>query len=168
MKFFLMTCLFAWLHYTSVAQKEINPNQLKYLKDDNLRNVQALLLRWQCPEVNLDSWDPAPWEQSIKVDDNSKQIIYRFRDIYPNGTDTTWWVTHYIPILLIDSITGNVADSSITFFTPRSKIDTWHLTYPSMKNEKVVMYMQLGKVRNLAGQLWANIREYQLKWKNKN
>jgi len=153
--------------YVAVAQNEVSSAHLSHLNDGNLRNVQALLLKWQIIEINLDPQDQFPWEQSISVDEKTKQIIYRFRDPY-NGGETEWWQTHYIPILSIDSITSDFTKNTITFFTPHAKIYTRQLDYPDAKNEKVVMYMQLEKVRNLVGQLWGYIREYQLKWKNRN
>jgi len=138
------------------------------VKDNNLRAVQALLLKWQCPRFKFESDWEEPWEQLIKVDEKNQQIIYRVRDYQENGTDTNWMATHYIPLMEIDSITQNYKDSTLTFYTAKYKIDTWQLNYPAVKNDKVAMYMQIGKVRNLAGQLWGFIREYQIKRKSKN
>ncbi len=160
--------LFTVLCITVNAQNEISSNALTNVKDNNLRSVQALLLKWQCPLFKFESDWEEPWEQLIKVDEKNQQIIYRVRDYQQNGTDTNWMATHYIPIMEIDSITQNYKDSTLTFYTAKYKIDTWQLNYPAVKNDKVAMYMQIGKVRNLAGQVWGHIREYQLKWKNRN
>ncbi|MBI1342062.1 MAG: hypothetical protein GC171_03900 [Terrimonas sp.] len=145
------------LFKTGYSQKKFIPPI-----DYELRSVQDLLSKWACKTYFYDEFPGEPFEQSIQVDERSKQIIYRIRDFTAGGTDTSWLATHYIPILLIDSISQNYDDSSLTFFTPYAKIDSWQLDYPAVKNEKVSMHMQLWKVRNLSGQLWGHIRAYQL------
>ncbi|MBL7872570.1 MAG: hypothetical protein JNM78_13215 [Cyclobacteriaceae bacterium] len=143
------------------AQNKVSPKELAHLNNSNLRSIQYLLLRWQTKTFIPESMTEEQWEQSIYVDEQSAEIIYKIRPATDEPTGDRWLATHHIPIHEIDSVTNHYSDHTLVLYTPYEKIDSYLFDDPAAKNEKVSMPMQLDKVRNLAGQLWTHIQKFQ-------
>lgn len=142
------------------AQNEVTPKELAHLNNSNLRSIQYLLLRWQTKTFIPESMTEEQWEQSIYVDEKSAEIIYKIRPATDEPKEDRWLATHHIPIFEIDSVTNHYPDQTLVFYTAYGKVDTYLLNDPAAKNERVKMYMQLDRVRNLAGQLGEHIKTF--------
>lgn len=131
--------------------------------ETSLVRIDDLLQKWK--HITYYDDQQEPWEQFIKVDEKDMMIYYLLRPYRENDTTNTWWISHHIPLLCIDTVTMNYKDSTLTFHTTGDKIGAFQGTFKAGNNKRVSMHMQLPKVRNLAGQLDMYIHSYQQKKK---
>jgi hypothetical protein len=131
--------------------------------ETSLVRIDDLLQKWK--HITYYDDQQEPWEQFIKVDERDMMIYYLLRPYRENDTTNTWWISHHIPLLCIDTVTMNYKDSTLTFHTTGDKIGAFQGAFKAGNNKQVSIHMQLPKVRNLAGQLDMYIQSYQQKRK---
>lgn len=149
MKYVLAISLFLLWQPVDARQRENIPD---------LGQAAQLMKQALCAEVTDKTGEK--WKQSIEVDGMALEILYRLQPAA--GPDSGRIFSYRIPVMDIDSITGNHPDSTLVFFTRSPSIvhdiagdmDTSHVA-------SVTTYMRVMGVRNLIPRLLQKVQEFQ-------
>lgn len=100
------------------------------------------------------------WKQSIEVDHQNLEIIYRYSQVNSADSNKVW--VYHIPAFDIDSMPSNWSDTTAFIFTRSKSIKHYQLPNDrdTVYTDNVKMYMQVGRIRNLIKRILIHINEY--------
>ncbi len=102
------------------------------------------------------------WKQLVSWRAEDSCIVYKmapFEEDSPN--DTSWYITHVIPVLQIDSLYGNYQDSTLTFSMKGYDIRSYQQDRLAAQNNFIRIHMPVGWVRNFVPRVNTGIKAYQ-------
>ncbi len=100
------------------------------------------------------------WEQSIEVDHQNLEVIYRCSQVNTADSNKVW--VYHIPAFDIDSMPSNWSDTTAFIFTRSKSIKHYLLPndWDTVYTDHVKMYMLVGRIRNLTERILNHINEY--------
>lgn len=100
------------------------------------------------------------WEQSIEVDHQTLEIIYRYSQVNAADSNRVW--VYHIPAFDIDSMPSNWSDTTAFIFTRSKSIKHYLLPndLDTIYTDNVKMYMLVGRIRNLTDRILNHTKEY--------
>ena len=140
------------------SQKTATSLDLVHLNDSNLRKIQKLLIN-QNQEIFI--WDRTTGEkkrQTIIINEYLKSIEISIMPILVSKDN--WTIRYKIPIMEVDNVTQDYENSTINFETANNEVEIWEDEFIAGFTDKVSIHCNLKNIRNLAGQLLDQIKNY--------